>query len=106
MFLRSLIKHSPLGRRDGMNRMVQRLFYTELGQVIVSLLFGIALALMLRRVCKDRTCIVFKVESPKNIQGKTFDAGDGQCYQYAHKIVDCAKESNDTDSAIDANARS
>jgi ABC-type uncharacterized transport system permease subunit len=80
--------------RYKLHNMVARLFYTKLGQIFISALFGLAIAFMFQRVCKDRKCIVIHAPPMKNIEKKIFLVDD-TCYQYTPFVVDCAKESSD-----------
>jgi hypothetical protein len=74
--------------------MMARLFYTKLGQVFISALFGVAIAFMFQKVCKDRKCIVIQAPPLKDVEKKVFGV-DGQCYRYEPYIVDCNKEEHD-----------
>ena len=39
---------------------LRRLIYSDIGKYIISILLGLGLATLFRKVCKDRNCIVFK----------------------------------------------
>lgn len=96
-----LAKMLRSGTRSALSRyqlrdMMARLFYTKMGQVFISAIFGIAIAFMFQRVCKDRKCIVIHAPPMKNIEKATFLV-DQTCYQYTPFVVDCAKEKNDED---------
>lgn len=66
---------------------INRLFYEKNGQVVVSALFGLALALVFRRVCKDN-CTVYFAPNIKDIDSKTFIVED-VCYKYKPYTVKC-----------------
>lgn len=68
--------------------MVGRLLYTKFGQIIQSILFGVALALMFHKVCKDRKCIVIQAPPMKEIEQTIYDM-NGTCYRYTPKVVAC-----------------
>ena len=59
---------------------VDRLFYNKYGQIFVCALFGISLALLFSRVCKENCTLFF---APKNdeIDNKIFKLND-ICYKY------------------------
>ena len=38
--------------------MIDRLFYSSMGQLIISALFGLSLALLFNRVCKEN-CVLY-----------------------------------------------
>lgn len=75
-------------RTDHMPKMVNRLFYTRLGQIFISILFGVSLALMFHRACKDRKCIVIVSPPSKDVNDKIYEVG-GKCYQYTPDVVPC-----------------
>jgi hypothetical protein len=59
----------------------KRLLYTPLGQFFISVLLGLGLATIFRKVCADKNCITFKGPVLSEIEGKTFKHGD-KCYTY------------------------
>lgn len=69
------------------NTTVDRLFYSYEGQLIVSALFGLALALIFRRVCKDN-CTEYYAPFIKDIENKNFKIED-TCYEYKPYSVKC-----------------
>lgn len=75
---------------SGVERLVERLFYTPYGAIIVSGLFGMALAMMFQRVCKDNKCIVIQAPPQAEMQNYVFKLHDGECYKYTPKVVRCA----------------
>jgi hypothetical protein len=60
---------------------LKRLVTTPLGKIIVSILLGIGLASLFRKVCNDKNCIVFKGPVIGDIKDKTFQYGE-KCYKY------------------------
>lgn len=66
---------------------IHRLFYEKEGQMVVSALFGLALALIFRRVCKDN-CTLYFAPNIEDIQDKTFRLED-QCYRYKAYTTKC-----------------
>ena len=67
---------------------IKRLIHSGFGKVIIPVLLGLGLATMFRRVCKDKSCIVFKAPRIKDIEDKIF-RHDGKCYKYKHKSQSC-----------------
>lgn len=82
LFLRSA------GQSKAANIIVDRLFYNPGGQILISILFGIALAFMFQRVCKGDKCIIFDAPPPEEIDGKIYEF-EGACYQYVARIIAC-----------------
>lgn len=66
---------------------IDRLLYSPTGQLLISAIFGLALALMFRRVCKDN-CVIFYAPYIKDIEGKVFKLED-TCYTYTPYMVKC-----------------
>ena len=89
----------------------KRLLNTQIGIAFISILLGLGLATLFRKVCKDKNCIVFNGPVISDISGKTFKYGE-KCYKYEinpttcdknKKIVDIksADEENDSESPFD-----
>lgn len=65
-----------------------RLINSETGHIIVSILFGLALSTLFRKICTDRNCLAFYAVSEDKIVGKTFQQGE-TCFQFKPKSVKC-----------------
>ena len=50
---------------------IDRLFYTNVGQIFISALFGLSLALLFKRVCKDN-CTIYIAPRKEDVEGKIF----------------------------------
>jgi hypothetical protein len=81
---------------------IDRILYTPTGQFLVSALFGLALALMFRRVCKDN-CVSYHAPYVKDIEGKVFKLED-TCYVYTPYMVDCQKTDKEPLEVYDINS--
>jgi len=66
----------------------KRLLNTEIGRVFISILLGLGLATLFRKVCNDRDCIVFHGPVITEIDGKNFKYGE-DCYQYTMQPDKC-----------------
>jgi len=66
---------------------IQRLLYTNMGQLFISSLFGLSLALLFRRVCKEN-CVMYIAPKAEEIEGKIFKLEDN-CYSYSTVSVKC-----------------
>jgi hypothetical protein len=67
--------------------LIDRLFYTNFGQIMISALFGISLALVFNRVCKEN-CIIYFAPKHDDINDKVFKLDD-TCYKYKTVNVPC-----------------
>ena len=67
--------------------LIDRLFYTNIGQIMISALFGISLALVFNRVCKEN-CTIYFAPKQEEIHNKIFKLND-TCYKYSTVNVPC-----------------
>ena len=67
---------------------LRRLIYSEVGRYIISILLGLGLATLFRKVCNERNCIVFKGPALNKVKGQVFKFND-RCYQFQEKIEKC-----------------
>ena len=72
---------------SGLRVTIDRLFYDDTGQLIVSALFGLALALLFRRICKDN-CVLYSAPDIKEIENNIYNLED-TCYKYKSYPVKC-----------------
>lgn len=73
--------------KNNIRLVVDKLFYTPIGQLITSVIFGLALALLFRRICKEN-CTLYFAPYIEEIKGKIFKLED-TCYKYTPYIVNC-----------------
>ena len=66
----------------------KRLLNTPLGKFFISLLLGLGIATLFRKVCKDKNCIKFSGPVIQNIEGKIFKQAD-KCYSYKLQTEKC-----------------
>ena len=66
----------------------KRLLTTYLGKFFISLLLGLGLATIFRKVCKDKNCIDFKGPILGDIDGKIYKHGE-KCYKYSTHTDKC-----------------
>jgi hypothetical protein len=67
-----------------MKRFTDSLF----GRILISVLLGLGLATLFRKVCKDRKCMIFRAPDISNIKDKIFKYNN-KCYQYTEKSQSC-----------------
>ena len=89
----TLIAHGRVLRSVRLSNMVNRLFYTKLGQVFISILFGISLSFLFHRACKGEQCTILEPPPNADVDGKIFRVG-GKCYSYEPSIVPCMSINN------------
>tara|TARA_B100000035_G_scaffold315321_1_gene335226 strand:- start:131 stop:370 length:240 start_codon:yes stop_codon:yes gene_type:complete len=67
---------------------IRRLIYGDVGKTVISIILGLGLATLFRKVCNDRNCIVFKAPNIKKIQNQIFKFQD-KCYTFTENIEKC-----------------
>ena len=67
---------------------LRRLIYGDVGKIVISIILGLGLATLFRKVCKDRDCIIFKAPDIKKIKNQIFKF-DGKCYKFEENIEKC-----------------
>jgi len=77
---------------------------TEVGVIFISILLGLGLATLFRKVCTDKNCIVFNGPVITDVSGKTYKYGE-KCYKYEPTPTKCDKTKRIVDiaSSVDGN---
>ena len=63
---------------------------TEKGQIIVSIILGLGLASLFRKVCTDGNCVIIEGPPLDEVENKIFKQ-DSKCYRYKHVSTKCKK---------------
>jgi len=66
----------------------KRLLNTPIGVAFISILLGLGLATLFRKVCTDKNCIVFNGPIITDISGKIYKYDD-KCYKYEASPAKC-----------------
>jgi hypothetical protein len=66
----------------------KRLLYTDLGRRFLSIILGLGLATLFRKVCTDKNCIQFNGPIISDLEGKIYKSGD-KCYKYSTEPDNC-----------------
>ena len=64
---------------------------SENGSIIVSIIWGLGLAALFRRVCNGRDCIIVKGPPPSRIKQHVYKY-DNKCYRYLPYPAKCNKD--------------
>ena len=59
----------------------KRLLNTPLGNILISIILGIGLATIFRKVCTDKNCIIFNGPIINEFENKIYKHGE-KCYKY------------------------
>ena len=71
---------------------MNKLLNTEVGQRIVSIILGLGLASMFRKVCNNNNCLVIK--GPKIVEMDKYYKIDKKCYKYNTYPINCTNKEN------------
>jgi hypothetical protein len=64
-----------------------------MGSLIISVILGLGIAAMFRKVCKDRNCIVYRGAKTKEIEGNIYEF-DSKCYEFKKTNSRCKGKNN------------
>jgi hypothetical protein len=67
---------------------VTEIMNTSYGPMIISVILGLGLATLFRRVCEDKQCMVVKSPNSEDIE-KYYYKLQNDCYQYTPETVEC-----------------
>lgn len=67
---------------------LRRLLNTPLGKVFISIMLGLGLATLFRKVCTDKNCIVFNGPIISDFDQKVYQYGN-KCYKYTTEQAHC-----------------
>ena len=67
---------------------IKRALTDNFGSIIISVILGLGLAAVFRRVCSGDGCIVVKAPSAKELNDHVYRI-DQSCYKYTPNVVPC-----------------
>jgi len=67
---------------------LKRLIYSDVGKIVISIILGLGLATLFRRVCKERDCLVFHAPEVNKIKNQVFRFKN-KCYKFEEEIEKC-----------------
>ncbi len=70
--------------------MFSKLTSSREGIIILSIIWGLGLSALFRKVCKGRTCIVMRGPKPVEMHNKIYKF-DNKCYKYTAANTQCRK---------------
>ena len=78
--------------------MLKNIFDTELGRIIISIILGLGLAAVFRKVCTGNNCLVIKGPNIQEVE-KYYYKIDNDCFKYKPVVTPCdsSKLSNEND---------
>ena len=70
---------------------IKALIYSRVGKIIISIILGLGLATLFRKVCNNRNCLKF-TGPPLNKVENTKYSYDNKCYKFSTQAVKCDKD--------------
>lgn len=85
-------------KKDG----ILRILYSKHGRILISILLGLGISSLFKRVCVGRGCIVLTAPNPNEIKTKIHKFGN-KCYKYTPLETKCKNSymSNKLNTAFD-----
>ena len=68
----------------------KKLLHSDVGKIIVSIILGLGLASLFRKVCNERNCLAFKGPKLSDIDNKIYKF-DNKCYTFKTEGESCSK---------------
>jgi hypothetical protein len=60
-------------------------------RIIISIIWGLGLAAIFRKICKGRECIIIKSPNMAEYQNKVYGFGN-KCYTFSSQVTNCEDE--------------
>jgi len=79
----------------------RRMLHQPLGKIFISILLGLGLASLFRKVCQDKQCLEFRGPPVSAIQGKVFANGDDKCVEYGLQSMAACPSKGDKKKVVD-----
>lgn len=75
-----------------MFKIFSKLINSDGGKIVISIILGIGLASLFKKVCNDRDCLVFKSPPIADIKNQIFQNGD-KCITFKERNIQCNSKS-------------
>jgi hypothetical protein len=72
--------------------MIEDLLNTPIGQILISVILGLGLATVFKKICKGQNCIVIQSPDIKEIE-KYYYKVDDNCFKYTPYVTQCSENS-------------
>lgn len=70
--------------------MIENLYRTLTGRYIISIILGLGISALFRKVCNERDCLIIKGPPTNEIVGNIYEF-DSKCFKYRVKSTSCKK---------------
>jgi hypothetical protein len=69
--------------------MLEHVLTSRTGQIIISVILGLGLAIMFSGACAGRNCVVVRGPNPNQIEGKIYNYNN-ECYNFKPYMSACS----------------
>jgi hypothetical protein len=69
--------------------MITKFLNSKTGQIVISIILGLGLASLFRKVCQDNQCIIIKGPPLEEVNKYVYKIDD-ECYKYTPQSTKCA----------------
>ena len=69
--------------------MIEKILKSKHGKIIISIIWGLGLAALFRKVCEGRNCLIIKGPKPKEVDNNVYKF-DNKCYKYNSYTTKCS----------------
>ena len=69
---------------------LSKFIHTKSGKILASVILGLGLASLFRKICRNGNCIIYRAPPIEDIIGKVFEYNDS-CYMFEAIAVTCDK---------------
>lgn len=81
---------SMLAKRASATGLVDRLFYQPTGQIVISAVFGLAIAFLFQKACTGNKCFIIQSPPEDQLDAVHKHPDKNECYQYKSQYVECS----------------
>ena len=76
---------------NSINNLVNNLLYTQNGRLILSIILGLGLASLFRKLCEGKNCYSFIGPKQNDLRDQIFsyDSKNNKCYTFREQTVKC-----------------
>ena len=69
---------------------MKQILSNRTGVILISIIWGLGLSAIFRKVCKGRGCILIKAPDPNDVKKQVYQY-DKKCYKYKPYTVKCTE---------------
>ena len=73
--------------------MLTHIIRTKTGKIMASIILGIGLSCLFKKVCKGRNCVIYKAPEPTLFNNNTYSHNE-KCYTYIPITTKCHQNDN------------